>query len=144
MKFALINGQRQEAKPNLSGECLACGQPMIAKCGEVKIWHWAHKGRCTCDPWWENETEWHRTWKGLFPESWQEVIHQADDGERHIADVKTDRGWVIEFQHSFIKPEADLVGGWYEEKEGCDTIFQRIPKWCSGWAKPSAAENHLR
>jgi hypothetical protein len=32
-------------------------------------------------------------------------VHKAPDGERHIADVKTDRGWVIEFQHSHIKPE---------------------------------------
>jgi hypothetical protein len=24
---------------------------------------------------------------------------------KHIADVKTERGWVIEFQHSYIKPE---------------------------------------
>lgn len=105
MKFALFNGQRQEAQPNLSGQCPACDQAMIAKCGEVKIWHWAHKGRRTCDPWWENETEWHRAWKGQFPESWQEVVHQADNGVRHIADVKTDQGWVIEFQHSRIEPE---------------------------------------
>jgi hypothetical protein len=106
MKFALLNGQRQEASPNLSGHCPVCDQAMIAKCGQVKIWHWAHKGRRTCDPWWENETEWHRAWKGRFPESWQEVVHQADNGEKHVADVKTDKGWVIEFQHSHIKPEG--------------------------------------
>lgn len=51
------------------------------------------------------ETEWHRAWKDQFPESWQEVIHHADNGEKHIADVKTDGGWVLEFQHSIIKPE---------------------------------------
>ena len=105
MKFSLINGQRQEAQPNLSGKCPACGQAMVARCGKINIWHWAHKGRRACDLWWENETEWHRTWKGRFPESWQEVVHRADNGERHIADVKTDHGWVIEFQHSHIKPE---------------------------------------
>lgn len=105
MKFSLVNGQRQEAQPNLCGKCPACDQAMVAKCGEVKIWHWAHKGRRGCDLWWENETEWHRTWKGHFPESWQEVVHRADTGEKHIADVKTDQGWVIEFQHSYLKPE---------------------------------------
>lgn len=105
MKFALVNGQRQEAQPNLSGQCPTCNHPMIAKCGEVNIWHWAHQGKRLCDPWWENETEWHRAWKGQFPVDWQEVVHQADNGEKHIADVKTDRGWVIEFQHSYIKPE---------------------------------------
>jgi len=105
MKFALVNEQRQEAQPKLSGQCPACGHPMVAKCGEVKIWHWAHHGSRLCDPWWENETEWHRAWKGQFPVNWQEVVHQAENGEKHIADVKTDNGWVIEFQHSYIKPD---------------------------------------
>lgn len=105
MKFALVNGQRQEAQPSLSGKCPACDQPMVAKCGEVRIWHWAHQGSRSCDPWWENETEWHRAWKGQFPVNWQEVVHPAETGEKHIADVKTDRGWVIEFQHSYLQPE---------------------------------------
>jgi hypothetical protein len=77
---------------------------MVAKCGEVRVWHWAHKGRLLCDPWWENETEWHRAWKERFPADWQEIIHTAENGERHIADVKTDAGWVIEFQYSYIEP----------------------------------------
>lgn len=105
MKFSLVNGQRHEAQSGLSGRCPACDQAMVARCGEVYAPHWAHKGRRDCDPWWENETEWHRAWKGKFPESWQEIVHRADSGETHIADVKTDRGWVIEFQHSHIKPE---------------------------------------
>jgi len=105
MKLALVNGQRQEAQPNLSGKCPACDHPMVAKCGEFKLWHWAHQGRLFCDPWWENETEWHRGWKGQFPVDWQEIVHYAEDRERHIADVKTDRGWILEFQHSYITPE---------------------------------------
>jgi len=117
MKFALLNGQRQEAHPNLRGKCPACDQAMVAKCGKVKMWHWAHKGRRTCDPWWENETEWHRAWKGRFPESWQEVIHQADNGEKHIADVRTDQGWVIEFQHSHIQPE---------ERRSRDAFYRKL------------------
>jgi hypothetical protein len=105
MKFALVNEQRQEAQPNLSGACPGCGRPMVAKCGEVRVPHWAHKRRGLCDSWWENETEWHRIWKNQFPVDWQEVVHYAKDGERHIADVKTERGWVIEFQYSYLKPE---------------------------------------
>src|SRR5882672_936412 len=108
MKFALVSGQRQEAQPNLSGQCRGCGRPMVARCGEVRVWHWAHKGRLLCDPWWENEAEWHRAWKDQFPPDWQEVVHHADDGERHIADVKTGDGWVIEFQYSYLKPEERL------------------------------------
>lgn len=105
MKFALVNRQREEAQPDLSGECPVCGSPTVAKCGEVRVWHWAHKGALLCDPWWESETEWHRHWKGQFPVDWQEIVHTAPNGERHIADVKTDGGWVIEFQHSYLNPE---------------------------------------
>lgn len=61
MKFVLVNDQRHEAAPGLSGRCLSCDQAMVSKCGNVKVWHWAHKGRRMCDLWWENETEWHVT-----------------------------------------------------------------------------------
>lgn len=105
MKYALVNDQRLEAQPSLSGKCPSCDAPMVAKCGEIKVWHWAHLGKLMCDPWWENETEWHRAWKGQFPVEWQEAVHRAENGEKHIADVKTDQGWAIEFQHSHLKPE---------------------------------------
>jgi len=29
MKFALVNGQREEARPNLSGDCPGCGCLMV-------------------------------------------------------------------------------------------------------------------
>lgn len=105
MKFALVDGQRQEALPNLSARCPWCERPMVPKCGQVRIWHWAHEGTLLCDPWWENETEWHRNWKGQFPVNWQEFVCRAENGEKHVADVRTDYGWVIEFQHSYIRPE---------------------------------------
>lgn len=104
MRFALVAGERQEAQAGLSGECPGCEGPLVPKCGEVRIPHWAHKGHRLCDPWWENETEWHRAWKDQFPADWQEIVHRAGDGERHIADVVTTDGWVIEFQHSHINP----------------------------------------
>ena len=76
---------------------------MISKCGPHKLWHWAHKSRFHCDPWWEPETEWHRRWKDHFPASWQEVI-QTDSvtNEKHVAD-ETAHEQVIEFQHSPLK-----------------------------------------
>ena len=105
MKYAIVGGQRHEAQPGMRGNCLVCGAESIAKCGEKRIWHWAHKTKRKCDHWWENETEWHRNWKNQLPVEWQEIVQTADNGERHIADVKTDQGWVIEFQHSHLKPE---------------------------------------
>ena len=105
MKLANIDGQRRDAQPGLSGECPVCGATTIPRCGEKNIWHWAHKGKRKCDVWWENETEWHRNWKNHFPVEWQEIVRHADDGEKHIADVKTDQDLVIEFQHSYMNPD---------------------------------------
>lgn len=66
--------------------------------------HWAHRNKM-CDPWWEPETEWHRSWKNNFNAECQEVIFKDEQtGEKHIADVRTVHGMVIEFQHSHIDP----------------------------------------
>jgi competence CoiA-like predicted nuclease len=78
---------RREAQRGLLGGCPDCGAIVIAKCGHVRVPHWAHQGIRTCDPWWEPETEWHRTWKNCFPEDWQEISHTSITGEIHRADV---------------------------------------------------------
>ena len=105
MRFALSNvEERIEATPGAFGVCPGCNAEMLARCGTKKVWHWAHKGQRHCDPWWENETEWHRGWKNRFPTNWQEVPARDETGELHIADIKTPYGLVIEFQHSAIQP----------------------------------------
>ena len=104
-EIRFVEGERREAEPGLSGKCPVCGDAMIAKCGQRKIRHWAHRGTRTCDHWWENETEWHRAWKNHFPQGWQEIVQQSKNGEKHIADVKTDSGVVLEFQHSFLRED---------------------------------------
>jgi hypothetical protein len=66
--------------------------------------HWYHPPGIFdhhCEP----ETEWHRKWKDLFPKECQEVCHRAENGERHLADVKTAHGQVLEFQHSAISEQ---------------------------------------
>ena len=101
MKYALVNGVKQEPAPKLKGICCNCGAITQSKCGTRKVWHWAHITLQHCDSWWESETEWHRLWKGYFPYQNQEVIHFDDTtGEKHIADIKTDNGMVIEIQNS--------------------------------------------
>jgi hypothetical protein len=105
MKFAIVEGERREAEPGLSATCVGCGKATVAKCGELRVWHWAHRSARTCDHWWEPETEWHRVWKNNFPTEWQEVVGTAASGERHIADVRTEQGLVLEFQHSFLSEE---------------------------------------
>jgi competence protein CoiA len=105
MEFALVNGQRHRAEPQLAGTCPVCGDRMLSKCGTKVLWHWAHYGRKHCDPWWENETEWHRSWKACFPEDWREQVHFDGRGEKHVADVKTPAGTVLEFQNSAMSPQ---------------------------------------
>lgn len=108
MQYALVDGARQEAFPKGKGVCPTCGADMIAKCGSRIMRHWAHAHAQNCDPWWENETQWHREWKSHFPPEHREVSHTADDGEIHRADVKTPTGIVIEFQHSTMTDQERL------------------------------------
>lgn len=99
MEWALVDGQRVKAeKSGAIGVCPGCGGEVRAKCGEVVSWHWAHIN-ADCDPWSEPETDWHRKWKGYFPDTWQEVTKPP-----HRADVAGPNG-VLEIQHSGITPE---------------------------------------
>lgn len=109
MKFAIVNNEKVEAAKGLKGFCPICQEPVISKCGSIKVNHWAHKRCSHCDKWWENETEWHRNWKNHFPEEWQEfVAFDEKTGEKHIADIKTNNDMVIEFQHSHISEEERI------------------------------------
>ena len=106
MKFALYGGERVKAATNLKGAvCQECDAEVIARCGDKNIHHWAHKSNKKCDHWWDTETQWHRDWKNEFPIDWQEVVHTSKTGEKHIADIKTPNGLVVEFQHSPIEKD---------------------------------------
>lgn len=105
MEIALVDGQRCLPEPCLRGVCQVCGQGMIPKCGEQNIWHWAHKGRRMCDPWWENEGPWHRRWKSFFPQELHEQVRFDTSGEKHIADVMLPNALVVELQHSAMPLE---------------------------------------
>jgi len=100
MMYAIKDGERITAEPGLHAHCPLCGGDVIAKCGSIKIWHWSHI-KADCDPWTEPETAWHRAWKELFPPHCREVAIG-----NHRADVMTDSGVVIEFQHSTISAET--------------------------------------
>lgn len=109
MRFALIDNNRVEAQPKQVGLCPNCSQPVISKCGNKKVWHWAHRSIASCDSWWEPETEWHRNWKSNYPDEWQEItLVDEQTNEKHIADVRTIHNLVIEFQHSAIKSEERI------------------------------------
>jgi competence protein CoiA len=98
MQYAIVQGQRAEAMPGGRGLCPVCEGDVVARCGEINAWHWAHVQRCDCDGWSEGETDWHLTWKRRFPRQWREVVIGA-----HRADIKSPQG-VIELQSSSISP----------------------------------------
>jgi competence CoiA-like predicted nuclease len=107
MLYALNSeNQKIRAYPKGRGVCPLCGSDMIAKCGKIIIWHWAHKELTKCDSFRESETEWHRGWKSdIVPECCEVILENWIDGEleeRHIADIRNDNGTVIELQHSRI------------------------------------------
>lgn len=117
MRFALVSNQRQEATPKTKGICPACDKLVIAKCGERKQWHWAHKIVLGCkNDRWENEGQWHRNWKNQFPKEWQERPRNFNN-EKHIADIETPQGLVIEIQHSNIE---------LEEKESREKAYNKM------------------
>ncbi len=91
--------ERIEAVPGATGVCPGCGERLVPKCGEFKVWHWAHNGRHDCDDWHEPETEWHLGWKRLFGKENCEVVMPP-----HRADIYGNFNVVIELQHSSISP----------------------------------------
>jgi|GEM_PF-5101003 len=95
--------------------CGFCGEKVRGKCGTIYIWHWQHVSNADCDVWKEGETEWHRAWKSQFPFDWQETIIEKND-ERHIADILTSDGVVIEFQNSAISSSTISIRERFYEK----------------------------
>jgi competence protein CoiA len=98
MLWANRDGERVEASPCARANCPCCGGAVIAKCGSIVIWHWAHEA-AECDPWYEPESEWHISWKKRFPPAWQEVVVG-----NHRADIRTPK-LVVELQSTGISPE---------------------------------------
>lgn len=106
----------EDYDPSIHKAKISCagGEPVIAKRGNIKIHHYAHKQECGC--WGGGEmTEWHRNWQARFPRDQQEVIVRTET-IMHIADIKTLAGLVIEFQHSSINEETVLAREVFYEK----------------------------
>lgn len=90
----LPNGTISQPSPGLYGSCPPCQGKVVAKCGPVIAWHWAHTSEGSCDSWGGIETDWHRRCKRRFPEAWVEVSMGP-----HRADVAVPHGPVLEFQN---------------------------------------------
>lgn len=107
MHLAKVNGELVVAVKGLKGTCPHCGLDVLARCGEWKRAHWAHRSRKDCDSWQAGkETDWHLEWKKEVGLSYAEKRINKD-GIYHIADIciprKGDGGdLIIEFQNSPI------------------------------------------
>jgi competence protein CoiA len=96
MHFALVGSQRLEATPGAVGRCPLCHGQVVARCGQINSWHWAHRYLVDCDAWSEGEGSWHLEWKRRFPPQWREFVMG-----RHRADLRVPQG-VVELQTSPI------------------------------------------
>lgn len=141
MKYALVNNIKSEALKGLKGKCQCCASEVIAKCGAYRIHHWSHKKTKSCDPWWETETEWHRRWKNCYPSNWHEFLFEdAENNEKHIADIHTEHNLVIEFQHSHIDPNERVSREkfyknmiWVVDGTRLQRDYPRFQKWANGY-----------
>ena len=104
MLYALMDGIKVRAQPHQRACCPNCSGEVLAKCGAINIWHWAHLPSINCDSWTEGETAWHLLWKSYFPPERVEVPI-SKDGRRHVADIITQNGTVLELQASPISVE---------------------------------------
>lgn len=109
MYLGAVDGIIKKAFPEGRGTCPACGDEIIAKCGDIKMWHWAHKqsdSECIGDGS-EAETQWHREWKEAVPVEWCERIIKVDNRLGRADILKPISCPIVyEFQHSYISPEA--------------------------------------
>jgi len=100
MLYAFVDGKKNLATPGARAVCSMCDGEVIAKCGKINIWHWAHK-TTECDTWAEGESAWHLAWKSMWPEHLVEQTIRKN-GVLHRADILQEDGTVIELQNSSI------------------------------------------
>ena len=97
--------ERIRATKNAIAICPECKESLIPKCGDIKIWHWAHKHESNC--WYSSHpmTLFHLAWQDLALKQGYdvEVNFKNDDGKIiHRADILTKNNRIVEIQHSDI------------------------------------------
>ncbi len=101
MLYAInTKGEKLLPEPHMEAICPICKNKVISKCGEINAWHWAHKSNVECDDWTETDSEWHNSWKKLYP---KENCELDINGRR--ADILTDHYEVILLNSSSLSLE---------------------------------------
>lgn len=100
--------------------CPVCGEPVVARLGDMVVHHWAHRpGAVECDTWSEGPSEWHRYWQSAVTLDRREVVIG-----RHRADALLPGGAVMEVQHSSIPAwEAQERTRFYAEHTGMRAVW---------------------
>lgn len=114
MIWAIVDNRKTKPTPKLNGKCPVCLNKVISKCGEVNDWYWSHLKKDNCDSWFESETIWHKHWKMTFGKENTEIVISIDN-KKHIADIQTNKGVIIELQNSpiskfIIKEREEFYG----------------------------------
>ena len=91
------------ASPGGNASCPECGQPVLAKCGQVLVWHWAHHAGSAHCPHSGGETAWHLNWKAWAHDHGCQVEKAVVEGFR--ADIVTPSGGIVELQSKALDPE---------------------------------------
>jgi hypothetical protein len=105
--IVLFNHRRQRVQDHIHGDeslCPLCASPLIARRGEVVIWHWAHRavvhGRAACP---FEESTWHLAWKAAYLgcPGWKVEYPIEIEGHKYVLDAfNPTTGRVREFVHS--------------------------------------------
>jgi len=101
-----LTEERIRARPGLYAVCPGCQKDVIPRCGDFKIWHWAHKaGICKYDS--EPYTAWHLEWQEKALNAGMEIEKIFDPSQRYRADIyDPKKNIVTEVQHSPITMET--------------------------------------
>lgn len=157
MLLAESNGLLVLAQPGSPGVCPGCHEPVIAKCGEIVTWHWAHAPGTlsACDQWTEPETDWHLGWKAAALEAGCRVeVTMRDGDEWHRADILRPDGVIVEVQHSslgigeagerenFYRSHGGLIWVW----DARERYWPSVERWDDRytWRQPSQTIASLR
>jgi competence protein CoiA len=106
----LLDRKGNRATPGKYGECPLCFEPLVPKCGNKRIWHWAHYAGTGCrDPYGESESEWHLIWKDRTTRRTRdgsvvgrpEVVVERNK-VRSFADIKLPNGIVVKLRRTPI------------------------------------------
>jgi competence CoiA-like predicted nuclease len=99
-------GDGTKITPEYSGQlatCPDCGGDVIAHCGRIVNWHWAHLSGVDCDPWSEPLSEWHLRWQNYLSSIGAQIeVVIEKNGQKHRADAVMKNGTVVELQHSSL------------------------------------------